>query len=117
MLQGGITKNRDAGIGLSLVKDHWGKGYGSEIMKCLLEHAFMEMGFHRLSLSVFASNTRAVELYKRLGFLEEGRTREGIWQDGGWVDVIQMGLLDREWKELQGQSQIQNANSAAPPPL
>lgn len=103
MLQGGVTKNRDAGIGLSLAKEHWGKGYGTEIMKCLIEYAFMEMGFHRMSLSVFSSNTRAVELYKRLGFVEEGRTRESVWQDGGWIDVIQMGLLDREWRALQDQ--------------
>jgi len=97
-IQANITKNRDASIGLILAKDQWGKGYGKEIMKCLMDHAFKELGFHRLSLTVIATNARAVKLYRELGFVEEGRTREGVWQDGAWQDAIQMGMLEREWR-------------------
>ena len=31
------------------------------------------------------------------GFVEEGRKRKGLWQDGDWVDMIDMGILQEEW--------------------
>lgn len=31
------------------------------------------------------------------GFVEEGRQRKAIWRNGGWKDVIIMGLLIDDW--------------------
>jgi RimJ/RimL family protein N-acetyltransferase len=78
--------------------DAWGNGYGTEATALMVEHAFSALGLHRVSLSVFAFNERAVRAYERVGFVDEGRAREAIWRDGRWWDEIHMSVLEPEWR-------------------
>ena len=78
--------------------DAWGNGYGTEATSLMVEHAFAALGLHRVSLSVFAFNERAVRAYARVGFVDEGRAREAIWRDGRWWDEIHMSVLEPEWR-------------------
>ena len=78
--------------------DAWGNGYGTEATELMVEHAFAALGLHRVSLSVFAFNERAVRAYARVGFVDEGRAREAIWRDGRWWDEIHMSVLEPEWR-------------------
>jgi RimJ/RimL family protein N-acetyltransferase len=83
-------------------KDTWGRGYGTEATRLMLDHAFTELGLHRVALTVFAFNERAVRSYRSVGFVVEGRAREAIWREGRWWDEISMSLLDSEWATLNG---------------
>lgn len=95
-------KNRNAECIIDIgEKEYWGRGYGAEGMKLLLDFAFCEMNLHRLSLNVFSFNEKAIHLYKKLGFQIEGSSRESLFRDGRWHDIIQMGLLQQEYKKLQ----------------
>jgi RimJ/RimL family protein N-acetyltransferase len=67
----------------------------------MLEHAFTRLNLHRVSLSVFSFNERAIRAYRKAGFVAEGRAREAIWRDGRFWDEITMSVLDREWQALQ----------------
>jgi hypothetical protein len=51
---------------------------------------------------VFSINPRAQAVYRKCGFIEEGRGREEYYQDGRYVDVIRMGVLRREFDALHG---------------
>ncbi len=82
-------------------KDAWGLGYGTEATELMLEHAFTRLGLHRVSLSVFSFNERAIRSYRKAGFRVEGRAREAIWREGRYWDEIQMSILEHEWRELQ----------------
>jgi len=82
--------------------DCWGRGYGTEATVLMLEHAFETLGLHRVGLAVFAFNERAIRSYRKVGFVVEGRSREGIWRDGRFHDEIQMSILQDEWLELRG---------------
>lgn len=82
-------------------KDAWGQGYGSDATRLMLEHAFEHLNLHRVALSVFAFNERAIRAYRRAGFVAEGRAREAIWRDGRYWDEITMSILDHEWRALQ----------------
>ncbi|MBN9393445.1 MAG: GNAT family N-acetyltransferase [Chloroflexi bacterium] len=75
-----------------------GKGYGSEAIRLICSYAFKELRLHRVALVVYQYNDRAFELYKRLGFKEEGRAREAIYRNGRYFDCIQMGMLEGELK-------------------
>ncbi len=79
--------------------DVWGQGYGTEAVELMLGHAFERLGLHRIGLSVFAFNHRAIRAYEKAGFRVEGRLREAVWRDGQWWDEVQMGILEREWRE------------------
>jgi RimJ/RimL family protein N-acetyltransferase len=76
-----------------------GKGYGQEAMELGLRFAFHELNLHRIALTVFAYNTRAITLYERLGFVHEGTHREFLERDGQRHDMLLYGLLRREWEE------------------
>lgn len=81
-------------------QDAWGRGYGTEATRLMIAHAFGGLGLHRVSLSVFAFNERAIRAYARCGFIVEGRAREAIWRDGTWWDEVSMSILDAEWRRL-----------------
>jgi RimJ/RimL family protein N-acetyltransferase len=80
-------------------KDVWGRGYGTEATRLMLDHAFGTLGLHRIGLTVFEFNERAIRAYRSCGFVVEGRARESIWRDGRWWDELAMSVLASEWRE------------------
>lgn len=95
-------KNRNAECIIDIgEKEYWGKGYGSEGLKLLLDYVFYEMNLHRVSLKVFSFNDRAIRLYTKIGFQQEGISRQCLFRDGEWHDIIHMGLLQNECFEKQ----------------
>lgn len=91
-------KNRNAEFIIDIGdKNFWGKGYGTEAMKLILDYSFLEMNLHRISLRVFSFNNKAIKLYEKMGFKCEGRSRESIFREGKWHDIIHMGILQSEY--------------------
>lgn len=72
------------------------KGYGTDAVRTLVEFAWRDLNLHRVFLHVFADNRRAVRAYEKAGFRVEGHLREAAFIDGGWCDVLVMGLLQHE---------------------
>ncbi|WP_100333611.1 GNAT family N-acetyltransferase [Bacillus alkalisoli] len=96
------TKNRNAECIIDIgEKEYWGKGYGTEALKILLDYAFLELNLHRVSLRVFSLNERAIHIYKKLGFVKEGVVRESLYRNGKWHDIITMGILKKEYTSGQ----------------
>lgn len=83
------------GIGETSVR---GKGYGRLAMQLTLGFAFRELNLHRVQLTVFSYNQRAIALYEKLGFQREGTYREFLHRDGQRHDMFLYGLLRREWE-------------------
>ena len=81
--------------------DAWGQGYGTEATQLMLGLAFDRIGLHRVGLSVFSFNKRAIRAYQKAGFRIEGREREAIVRDGRHWDEISMGILASDWREIQ----------------
>jgi len=95
-------KNRNAECIIDIgEKEYWGKGYGSEGLKLLLDYVFYELNLHRVSLKVFSFNDRAIRLYTKIGFQQEGSCRQSLYRSGEWHDIILMGLLQNEYLENQ----------------
>ncbi|WMM26226.1 GNAT family protein [Tissierella sp. MB52-C2] len=93
-------KNRNAECIIDIGdKEAWGKGYGAEAMKLLLDFSFLEMNLHRIFLRVFSFNDRAIKLYEKLGFQQEGKLRETIFRGGQWHDILHMSILENEYAE------------------
>jgi len=79
-------------------KDCWGLGYGSEATALMVEHAFGHLRLHRIALSVFAFNERAIRSYLRVGFVVEGRARDAILRGGRYWDEVSMSILEPDWR-------------------
>ena len=93
--------NRVSKIGIVIgVKDNFGKGYGTEAIQLLQEFAFNKLNLHKLELEVREFNKRAIRTYEKCGFKKEGRIRENFYIGGHYKDTIHMGVLKREWQEM-----------------
>jgi ribosomal protein S18 acetylase RimI-like enzyme len=80
-------------IAMAVAREWRGRGVGSALLATTIEWA-RERGLHKLSLSVFAHNAAAIALYRKFGFVEEGRRVKHIRRASGELwDVIDMGLL------------------------
>ncbi|KAJ5773848.1 hypothetical protein N7457_008744 [Penicillium paradoxum] len=96
--------HRNAMIAISLVDGYQGKGYGGEAINWVLDWGFRQAGLHRIAISTFEFNHNALKLYRKLGFVEEGREREALYHYRAWHDVINLSMLEHEWEALRGES-------------
>jgi len=92
-------------------KDYWGRGYGRDALRVLLDYAFRLRNMRRVHLTVNGTNERAIRAYRACGFVEEGRLRQHVWSDGQYIDLVQMGLLRDEWKLYQHGNTTADAQS------
>lgn len=94
--------NRNAYVGADVVPAMRRQGYAEEMFKYFLRYLFAQCGLHRVALVTLASNMAALPLYRKLGFVEEGRERQAIFRDGRFQDLVLMGLLVEEWRGRAG---------------
>lgn len=95
--------HRTTEIGICLLPEYRGRGYGSETINWVLDWAFRHAGMHRVEISCVSYNAGAYRLYQRLGFKPEGRRRACMWYDGDWHDRLDLGMLEDEWRALSAQ--------------
>jgi len=95
-------KDRQASFGISIgEKGEWGKGYGTEATRLIVQHAFQTLNLNRVWLHVFEYNERGIRTYERVGFKREGVLRQDRYHDGRYWDSVVMGILREEWQALK----------------
>ena len=79
-------------FGIALTKEFWGLGIGKHLMEACIGCA-REAGYLQLELEVVAENEKAVEMYKRAGFIEYGRNPKAFrLRTGKYQELIDMRL-------------------------
>ena len=82
-----------AEVAMATAREWRGRGVGSALMEAGIVWA-RERGLHKLSLSVFPHNDAGIALYRKFGFVEEGRRVKQIRRQSGELwDTVEMGLL------------------------
>jgi RimJ/RimL family protein N-acetyltransferase len=76
----------------------WGRGYARDAVMTLLSYAFDRYDLHQVELWTLADNNRAIEMYRRCGFVEEGRLRDRSFKEGRWVDHVAMSVTREEYR-------------------
>ena len=77
--------------------DFHGKGIGSEVNALIIDYGFKRLNLHNIYLGVNAENEKALKSYKKSGFVEEGRQRDFIFNNGRYYDCIVMSLLASDY--------------------
>lgn len=85
---------------LSMRPGSRGRGYGGDAIGLVLGLAFDGLGLHRVGCDVLSINSRALGVYKSLGFVVEGRLRDAYRDGEGYCDAIVLGLLEDEFRTL-----------------
>jgi len=79
-------------------REQWGKGYGTETARLVLDYGFTALGLHNIMLKAFSFNERGIRAYRRAGFKEMGRRREAHRLAGKPYDVVYMDCLASEFE-------------------
>ncbi|MFF8512783.1 GNAT family N-acetyltransferase [Streptomyces sp. NPDC015492] len=82
--------------GIEIARDHRGNGYATEATELILTYMFAEQRFNKCEVEVYAFNDASLALYRRLGFVEEGRLRQHEFFAGGYHDVVLLGITAAE---------------------
>lgn len=82
-----------AEFGICILKKYWGNGIGRKLLDNILLWADA-VGIVKISLNVVEVNTKAIQLYKEYGFIEEGVLRKDrVHKDGNYYNTIIMGRI------------------------
>jgi RimJ/RimL family protein N-acetyltransferase len=79
-------------LGMGLLPGFRGQGLGTRLILRTL-HAARAYGLTRVELSVREDNANAIALYEKVGFVREGRQRNGALVDGEYQNIIEMAIL------------------------
>jgi len=91
--QSPLRRRHAAMLGISVAADSQGRGVGSALMQAVCDYADGWAQLLRIELTVFAGNRRAIALYERFGFRQEGMHRGYAMRDGVYADVWSMARL------------------------
>ncbi len=75
---------------------YWGRGFATAAIKLAAGFCFNELGLHKVSAGVIASNTGSVRALEKAGFTLEGRFVDDSVVDGQYVDVLRYARIAAE---------------------
>ena len=91
--------NGSASLGIVIGEpDEWGKGYGTDAVRALVDFGFAELRLERIWLEVATDNPRAERSYTKAGFTREATLRHDRWEGGRYTDGHIMSILRDEWQ-------------------
>lgn len=91
--------NRSASVGGDIATEFRGKGFAKKMYDLIFKLCFDYLNLQRLWLLVLENNDIAINLYHKLGFVNEGKQRKAIFRDGKYLDYIMMSILFSEYKK------------------
>ncbi len=89
---------RQAEIGYTLSREHWGQGYGTEAVAGLIDWLFSTFDLHRIRANIDPLNAASARLLEKAGMRREGTWIESLWFKGAWTDETWYAVLRREWE-------------------
>ena len=83
-----------ASLGYYAMARHAGQGYMQEGLELVKDHAFRQLGLHRIEANIQPANRRSINLVKRCGFVREGYSRAFLHIEGAWRDHERWAAID-----------------------
>lgn len=82
-----------AEIGYVFHKDHWNKGYGTEIVALISDFAFETLNLHKLHASVVDANIGSARIMEKNGYELEGRLKDHFFIENKYYDALLYGKI------------------------
>ena len=91
-----VNGSAEVGIFIGEVEE-WGKGYGTDAVRAIVDFGFGELRLERIFLEVWTENARAERAYQKAGFTREATLRHDRYEGGRYTDGHIMSILRDEW--------------------
>jgi putative acetyltransferase len=88
-----LNRSHVGHVGMMVHEDYQGMGVGSALMEAVIDLAENWLGLARLQLEVYTDNHRAIQLYLKHCFREEGIWRAYAFRAGHYINTLVMGRL------------------------
>ena len=98
--------NRSCSLGYWLDEKFRGQGVMTSCCAALLDYLFDELKLHRVTIRCATGNRASCAIPRRLGFREEGVELEAELVGGRWLDLLNWGILDREWRAKRSRTPV-----------
>jgi len=85
-----------AEIGYVIHRNHWGKGYGSEIVALMTDFAFQSLHLHKLYAYVVDANIGSARILEKNGYELEGRLKDNYFIDNKYYDALFFGKITNQ---------------------
>ncbi|MZI91938.1 spermidine N1-acetyltransferase [Vibrio sp. CAIM 722] len=85
--------HRSAEFQIIITPEHQGNGFAEILINKALDYSFTILNLHKIYLHVAVENEKAVHLYDKAGFIEEGHLVEEFFINGSYQDVKRMYIL------------------------
>lgn len=79
-------------------KKFWNKGFSKEAAKLIIEHGFTALNLNRIYCGLIKENIAMNKLALFLGMKKEGVRRQALYKGGTFHDIIEYGILRKEFK-------------------
>ena len=84
------------------VDNDWRRsGIGIRMICLMMEMAFKQLRLHRIATVYRADNEATAKMIERCGFTIEGVSREAWFAKGQHFDLINVGVLSKEWEQTR----------------
>jgi len=93
----GITNHKphkNGEIGYWIGEEYWGRGYGTEAARAVIEFVFKEKNYHRVYARHFKSNPASGKIMKKCGMVYEGTLKDHSYKNGSFEDVVIYGMIN-----------------------
>ncbi|UYP45108.1 hypothetical protein NEF87_001393 [Candidatus Lokiarchaeum ossiferum] len=91
-------------IGIWIGNSYWKRGYGSEALHLITDHAFGDLFINRLQCHIFTTNQRSIALFEKMDFQREGLNRQFVLKEEKFRDVFCYSLLAEQWEKKKKKS-------------
>ncbi|MEW5728896.1 MAG: GNAT family protein [Pseudomonadota bacterium] len=87
------AEHRRGSIGLIVDPRHWGKGYATEAISLVTDHAFEVLRLIKVTAGCYGSNPGSERSFLKAGFTVEARRPMHHLDRGRWVECVLLGRI------------------------
>lgn len=91
-IQGGFSSSCEIGYKFSSAYQHM--GYATEALQTITRLIFTDLKLHRIMAWALPDNLASARLLQRVGFCQEGVSRDYLFLQGAWRDHAQYSMIN-----------------------
>lgn len=81
------------GVGILILPENQGKGYGSEALKMVIDYAFTYLNLHQIFANITADNNKSIALFEKFNFKKIGIKKDWIFDNMNYKDELFYQLI------------------------